>query len=164
MPAFEHVYGGQGISPEGQAITFPAGRALQLLGPSLSVVVSVTQEHQNALSLAGTAVPPAVPGMGLIDTGASFTAVDESVCQQLGLKPTGVVRMAHASGSAVRNTYPIQIIFPGTGLPNLFLPSAVSVNLAIGQGPKHIVLIGRDLLLHLRVVYNGPMGRVEIYF
>ena len=163
MPVFERNYFGQGFNPQGKPSNLPPRHVLQTVGPSLNIVLSVTEEHQRALSSKGRSIPQPVSGAALIDTGASLTAVDEEVCRQLGLQPTGIVNISHANGSTPRNTYPIQIIFPGTPLPSLLLASALSVDLSCGT-PRHIALLGRDLLSNLRMVYNGPVGRIEIMF
>jgi hypothetical protein len=87
--------------------------------------------------------------------------VDESVCQKLGLAPTGEMLMGHAGGAEKRLCYPIQIVFPQMPMPPLICPTAASVNLSGGK-QSYILLLGRDLLMRMRLVYNGPMGRIEI--
>ena len=89
--------------------------------------------------------------------------MDETVCQKLGIQPTGQMKTAHAGGSEMRACYPIQIIFPEIPFPPFVNPRAMSVNLQFGKTP-YLLLFGRDLLARLKFVYNGPVGRIEIAF
>ena len=163
MPLFELQYALEGQTQDKkQRVRVPPPLALRTLGPTLSVIVSVTKEHGANLIKAGLPIPDSVPGAALIDTGAAITCVDQGVCQALGLRPTGVVMLGHAGGKEERPCYPIQVHFPGS-LPPLYCPSACSIKLAEGKQP-HIMLIGRDLLIRLKMVYNGPQGRIELAY
>ena len=164
MPLFEFQHLLERQSPDKkQRVRVAPPQALHLIGPTLRVVISVTKEHEANLVKVAQPTPEPVPGGALIDTGASFTCVADHVCQKLGLQPTGMVTLGHAGGKEDRLCYPIQVSFPGSPLPPLYCPRACSVNLAEGQ-QGHIMLIGRDLLRHFRMVYNGPRGRIELDF
>lgn len=163
MPVFEHQYRGDANGPDGQKMRLPNHAALQRTGPILQVVISPTRQHLDSLAENNKAIPQPVSGFALIDTGATSTAVDESVCRELNISPTGAARTAHAGGSEIRQCYPIQVSFPGSGLPSTVIPTAMSVNLQFGKKP-YVLLLGRDLLSRLRLVYNGPMGRIEVAF
>ena len=164
MPLFERSYEGVLRSPDGKTKErIPPHIILQRTGPLLEVKISVTPEHQKKLAEQGTSPPEAIQGFALIDTGASITAVDEGVCEQLGLTPTGRVKLHHATGTEDRSCYPIQIFFPGTALPPMGNPQAVSCKLEGGQ-PRLLLLFGRDLLSRMRMVYHGPAGRIELAF
>ena len=58
-------------------------------GPLLNVNLSVSYARQKALAKSGVAIPNAVPARGLVDTGASCTAIDPTVIQALQISPTG---------------------------------------------------------------------------
>ena len=163
MPLFETVYGGKGKLKDGREVAVPPRTVLQRMGPCLPVIISATQEHQDTLVQRGIEVPNPISGTGLIDTGASVTAVDEDVCRKMALTVTSAMQVSHPGGNETRACYAIQIHFPGTPIPPLIAPMAISVNLGGGQ-PPYILLISRDLLAHLRMVYNGPMGRIELAF
>jgi len=163
MPLFEIQYGGKTQGADGKPQVVPPAVVLQHMGPFLQVAVAVHPQHAEKLITQGQQPPEAVTGMALIDTGASITAVDEAVCQKLGLTPTGVIPMSHAGGSEQRNCYSIQILFPGSPLPSVTIPLAASCNLGAGTQP-YIVLFGRNLLARLKMVYNGPAGRIELAF
>jgi len=145
MPIFEHSYRGDIATPDGKKVKAPRGFILQQVGPFLQVTISQTKQHIEAVTRKGETIVSPISGLALIDTGASSTAVDESVCKKLGLSPTGQMTTAHAGGSEVRPCYPIQIIFPGTPLPAVTSARAMSVNLQFGKSPL-VLLFGRDLL------------------
>ena len=121
----------------------------------VQVTVSVGQQIATQILQKGGTLPPPVSGLALIDTGASSTCVDETAAQQLQLPVIDVVKVASASHAAAdQNVYPIQIEVVG-------LPITVSAPRAIGaplEPQGIIVLIGRDVLQHCVLVYNGPTG------
>ena len=163
MPVFETTYGVTGKGPDGQEIQISPNQILRELGPTLQVTISPTQQHLASLAENSQDIPNPKIGIALIDTGASVTAVDEEVCRQLGIPPTGQAHTSHAGGNELRACYPIQLTFPGSPLPQILVPRAMSVNLHVGAAP-HILLMGRDILSNVRMVYNGPRGRLEIAF
>lgn len=100
-------------------------------------------------------MPTPYEGHALIDTGASITAVDQGVLEQLGLFPTGVVTVATPAGPALQPVYTCEISFPGTPIPRL------PFNRVIGSQISDLgytALIGRDVLRYFQLVYNGPDG------
>jgi predicted aspartyl protease len=163
MPVVEMNFGGE-AKREGKVSRLSGRDALSFLGPTLTVAISIPPEYQAKLQSTGLPIPSPVVGNALIDTGASKTAVDENVCLKLGLKPTSVIKMAHAGGAENRYCYPILIqLLVGISIAPILIPIAASVNLNVGKQP-HILLIGRDFLSNIRMVYNGPMGRIELIF
>jgi hypothetical protein len=109
----------------------------------------------------GKAIPPAVSGLALIDTGANICGIDEAALQQLGIPPFGYMPIHTPAGLSNQNTYPASLSFPGTPIPNItftdFLGSSLSA-----QGI--LVLIGRNVLKDFVLVYNGPGGHVALAF
>jgi predicted aspartyl protease len=98
------------------------------------------------LSLSGTA---------LIDTGATTTCIDEAIAQQLNLPAIDVISIASASHAASKqNVYPALIEVVGMAIKFNAL-RAIGVPLT-NQGIH--VLIGRDLLQHCTLFYNGLIG------
>ena len=62
-----------------------------LAGALIDLTVGPSLHRQHALRKVGQPVPAAVRVRGLIDTGASLTAIDPTVLQALNLTPTGAV-------------------------------------------------------------------------
>lgn len=120
--------------------------------------VAVSAPRRAALVAAGQAVPNPVAIRGLLDTGASNTAVDPSVLTALGITPTGTALVnTPTTGTAPQtvNQYDIGIVIPapsGTPLFSQTLPVISSELLAV-QGFH--ALIGRDILSQCVFVYNG---------
>lgn len=107
----------------------------------------------------GGTLPAPISGWGLIDTGASSTCIDEGEAQKLGLPAIDVVPMASASHSlTMANVYALSIEIAG-------LPIAINVPRAIGAALSSqglLLLIGRDLLRHCTLFYNGLTGEITI--
>jgi hypothetical protein len=108
-------------------------------------------------------IPTPVPGIGLIDTGATFTCIEETILSSaLQLDPIGVVNTGTANGPVQQSAYPGHIVFPTEGW-SIDIGQVVGVNLA-GQTvdepvPKPIIaLLGRNFLERCVFIYNGTMG------
>lgn len=155
MPILNVQLGGEAQKPDGTKVAIPPQAALLQRGPIVQVSVNVgTAIAQQVLQQGGTLPAPAT-GLALIDTGATSTCVDDQAAQQLQLPAIDVVTVASASHpSTQQNVYPIQIEVVG-------LPIMVDAPRAIGAPLKAqglLVLIGRDVLQHTVLVYNGPTG------
>jgi len=119
------------------------------------------------LRAAGQPIPPPVVGRGLIDTGASSTAIDPSVIQSLGLLPRGTINILTPSTGAVPhvcNQYDISLIIlmtpPQFHVASLTIPVVESQ--LLNQGIH--ALIGRDVLSNGMFVYNGKANTISIAF
>ena len=95
----------------------------------------------------------------MIDTGASVTCVDDETAQKLQLPIIDVVRMASAShASHQANVYPIKVTITG-------LPIGINAPRAVGAALKTqglIALLGRDILMHCTMHYNGVAGEITL--
>lgn len=109
----------------------------------------------------GKPIPQPQVQTALLDTGASFTAIEESVLRGLGLQPVGLTPVSTPSGQTIHATYACKISSPGTPIPPLMLNAVVGCQL---QGFGHIALIGRDILRHFLLVYNGVEGSWTLAF
>ena len=103
--------------------------------------------------------------MAHLDTGASHTTIDEKLAAELGLVPIGSSLMYTAAGPKDVKSYAISISFPDTGLRGYRL----TVNDCIlpydetsgGLHPNNFaVLLGRDIMAHWNIVWNGPTSTV----
>jgi predicted aspartyl protease len=93
----------------------------------------------------------------LIDTGASHTCIDDDAAQELKLPVIDAANMCSATQTVARaNVYPIQIEMTG-------LPISIGVPRALGAALKAqglLLLIGRDVLQHGILTYNGVAGQI----
>lgn len=129
-------------------------------GPCIQVTVSVAQAIAEQLVQQGKVVPEPISGMALIDTGASSTCIDQGAAEKLGVPVINVVKMASASHAETdANVYPIAIEIIGPGI-NI---NATAMGAALAAQDL-LVLIGRDVLQHGMLVYNGVAGSITLSF
>jgi predicted aspartyl protease len=159
VPILNVQLGGEALAPDGRTIPVPPQIALTQRGPVVQVTVSVGRAIAQQILQQGGSLPPPVSGLALIDTGATTTCVDDAAAQQLALPVIDVVAVASASHSSTeQNVYPISVEVVG-------LPIAIDAPRAIGAplaAQGLLVLIGRDLLQHCVLVYNGVSGHFSL--
>jgi len=136
--------------------------------PIINLAVSVSAARRAALQAANAPIPPIQPVRRLVDTGASHTCIDPSVFQALQLQPTGSVPMHTPSTGGVpmaADTYDVGIIIASTPTsapfqkPNMQVSAA---DLLASQGFH--VLVGRDILSHCVMTYNGSMQLLTVAY
>ena len=139
----------------------PSG--LREMGAYFPIEVPVPTPIADLLTKQGTSIPSPVSGVGLIDTGATLTCIEETLLvSALRLNPIGVVNSGTANGPVRQNVYPGRIVFP-TKSWSMDFGRVVGVNLT-GQvirepEPRPIVaLLGRNFLERCVFIYNGTMG------
>jgi len=159
VPILNIQFSGEAQGPDGTTVAVPPKTALLQRGPVIQVSVTVGQAIAQQVLLQGGTLPPPISGVALIDTGATSTCVDDEAAQRLQLPAIDVVTVASASHSSTsQNVYPIQIEVVG-------LPIKVEAPKAIGAPLKAqglLLLIGRDVLQHALLVYNGPPGTFSL--
>jgi hypothetical protein len=115
VPILHVQYDVQGQTPDGQTIQLPPQIALLQGGPLVQVVIGLAQSLAEQLVQQGHAVPQPISGVGLVDTGASTTCIDDALAQQLKLPAIDVVQMTSASHAGTQaNVYPIQMEIVGS--------------------------------------------------
>jgi hypothetical protein len=136
--------------------------ALALVGAFFEIEIHVPQKIAEVMSKSGQAVPSGISGLGLIDTGATMTCIEENILISLGLNPIGKVNSGTANGPKACNVYPARIVFPTKGW-TFDIGQVVGVDLT-GQSiqidpPKPLIaLLGRNLLQRSVFIYNGITG------
>lgn len=133
---------------------------LQEQGLLLGIEISASETLAAALHTNGKSIPQPISGDALVDTGASCCCVEESHLISLGLQPIGQTEVRSPNGIRSQNLYFVRLTFPGTPIPPLELRV---VGVQMNQGTT-ISLIGRDVLRHYVLIYNGPMGCYTIAF
>jgi len=134
----------------------PAG--LASTGPIIPVELSIPDELARFFSEKNMPIPAPITGNALIDTGASITAVDLTLIQQLGINPVGVSTVFTPQGQAAQELFPIKLAFPGTTI-------ILSLNAVLGSELRNqniVALIGRNILARCILVYNGPLGNISL--
>jgi hypothetical protein len=129
-------------------------------GLLLTAELHVTDSLAQVLLAQNAPVPTAISGLALVDTGASICAVDESAAIRLGLQPVGQSRVSGVGGTQMRNVYVGKIMFPGTPIP----PQQWTLSGAELKDQNLLLLIGRDILRHCVLIYNGPQGCYTLAF
>lgn len=153
MPVFSHFW-----RTESGEVDIPR---LQRSGPVLMVQISVHPTHEKKIIEDEGEPPTPIDGLGLVDTGASSTCVDESILNQLNIPTIASSDVWTPHGSGPQNIYPCQISFPGTPLPDIPFNRVLGSNL---EGFGAIALIGRDVLSQCLLVFNGVEGNWTISF
>jgi hypothetical protein len=137
-------------------------------GLVLTAVIGVSQPRQSALAAANQPVPSAARVEALVDTGASHSCVDPSVLSQLNLSPTGQTRINTPSTGgqpALVDQYDVSLlILTAPNQQPLYRPAmpVVASELVVQQGFH--VLLGRDVLRHCLLVYDGLTGLFSLAY
>jgi hypothetical protein len=89
-----------------------------------------------------------------IDTSFVITRIQEGVATSLGLTPTGTVCITSSTALAYEaHLYNIRLVFPQNNL--VFEVQAIEVPYMVRQHARIKCLIGRDILQHTVLTYNG---------
>ena len=136
----------------GETVQLTQREALKIAGPCIEGVITVSDAQQRALVERNEGFEQR-GGMILIDTGASVSCFDDNVARELKLPIVGAGKMHSASHSESNvAVYAGKLILPSLAIN---VKNAVGANLA-AQGL--IALIGRDILEHGTLFYNGIDG------
>lgn len=159
MPILHSQLSGKGQTPDGKTVDLPPSIPLQQKGPVIQVTFGLADSVAQEWAKQGLQLPGTHSGLALIDTGASTTCIDEAIAQTLGLPIVDVGKMTSATHQDhPSNIYPIKIAVNGTAI-NINVPKAMGANLQV-QGL--VVLIGRDVLSHCTLHYNGLNGQFTL--
>lgn len=159
MPILHTQLAGQARTPDGRIVPVSPAIALQQRGPIVQVAVSLPESVAKALVQQGKPVPQPATGLGLLDTGASNTCIDDEAAQSLQLPVIDVGSMCSASHARTpSNIYPIQ--FSLIGFP-MQLQSPRTMGAALKEQGL-LLLVGRDVLAHCTLFYNGLTGQITL--
>jgi len=126
-------------------------------GPIIDIKVMQTSQRVEALKKAGQKYNSPVVVLGLIDTGASISALDSGIITSLGLTPRDKVSIVTPStGSAYQKRMSYDALFiagENTSEPLSKTIQVVECDLA-SQG--FFALIGRNFLEACQFIYDGP--------
>lgn len=141
-----------------RSFTFNLPR-LRESGPACQVVIQPSEPVIEKLKAENKRIPR-VSVLALIDTGASTTAVSHKVVKKLKLVPRGTARVytSHKKPET-RNEFDISLSFDARTCLTI-----VKVLDATLQSHDIDCLIGRDVLEHGVLTYNGPKKQVKLAF
>jgi hypothetical protein len=142
------------------------GRTLTETGPLVAVEVGIPDALKQHLSGKGLPVPAPVAGFALVDTGASSTAVDNSVFTALGVAHINEIDTDTPHGSGRSKIYPASVTFPGMNVHELRMEQLIGCQLKwkTKDDKEIIMLLGRDLLAWFVFIYNGPGSEITLCF
>jgi hypothetical protein len=129
-------------------------------GPTIDLAVAIGRARQHRLGARGNPVPSPATVRALIDTGSDLPVVHQQVLQQLGVLATGSVRVRRpGTGGGFRLAAMFDVQFSIGGVTPGATWISTRVVGAAQATPTILALIGRDVLEHCTLFYNGP--RVE---
>ena len=134
---------------------------LERVGPRLPVEISLSGALASQYTKGHHKIPQPASGFALFDSGASSTCVDESILSQLGLMAQDTIDISTPSGRSKRSRYTAKVSFPGCPLPDI--DPAIVIGLEL-RNQGYIALLGRDLMRHMIMIYDGPGARVTFAF
>ena len=128
-------------------------------GPLIHVFVSASAPRVAALTNAGQTAPPAHLAKLVVDTGASLTAIDKAILQQLNLTATGKTPIHTPSTQGqphLTDQYDVGLTIFGHGNAVVYLTTALPVIEGSFKAQGIDGLLGRDVLAVARLTYGGP--------
>jgi len=125
-------------------------------GPCIPIEMSLPKTLLSQLQEQGQTIPESVKGNVLVDTGASISAIDNSVVQKLNLNPIGVTTIGTAGDPIETNEYTVRFVFPHFRID---IGKVIALNLTRF---KIEAIIGRDLLSRFLLIYHGPASRFTL--
>jgi hypothetical protein len=142
---------------------------LKFHGPIITTGLTITQAHSDALLAAGDPVPSPVPCRFLVDTGADGCVVKHDFAVKAGLKLINAnVPLQGVGVDTTGKAYIGRVLF---GIPSKVLAGAqhnIYVDTQINSGDLKSTLIdgliGRDVLQHFVMTYDGKTGRVTLRY
>ncbi len=107
-------------------------------------------------------VPPIIDTLAEIDTGVLITRIQEGVATSLGLEPAGTVKITTATTPVYEAyLYRIRLLFPSG---DAFEVDAIEVPYMVRPHVRIKCLIGRDILKHSILTYNGFVNTFSLNF
>lgn len=149
-------YGGKGkVEKDGKELTIaiPPDIVLSHTGPFIEVAITHPRIVQEELKSKAKAAP-IVNVKALIDSGASNTVISPRVANELGLVHTGFQKVFSVQDEQKQPVYFGFIMFPwgsGKEIPIVSCPLR-----------NFDCIVGRDIIRHWHLSYNGPDGSIVI--
>ncbi|MCK4232928.1 retroviral-like aspartic protease family protein [candidate division WOR-3 bacterium] len=143
------------VDGEERVIQIPPPIVLARLGPFLKVTISHPRIVQEDFQKKSKSSPSKVI-KAMIDTGASGTVIKPEIAEELRLIHTGYQNVSSVQDEQKRPVYYGLIIFHWGSAKEIPMVSCPL------KGSEFDCLIGRDILKHWHLTYNGPNGSIVI--
>ena len=130
---------------------------LQLFGPTIPVRLGYDPLHRHTATL-----PPDIPEYvhyALVDTGAGTCCVDAKLAATLGLPVVDQQPMGGVHGQELTNFHIAQMWLPSLEFSMTGLFAGLDLE---GGGFAQRAIVGRNLLAHHKMTYDGPTGSVML--
>ena len=134
-------------------------------GAVIDVCVAIGRPWQQQLARLGTPVPQPMTIRALIDTGSDLSAVHPQILHQMGVNRAGSVQIRRpGSGSGYRLAALFEVQFSIGGIvPGVPWIATRAAGVA-PSSPSVLALIGRDILKHCTLFYNGPRDELTLSY
>ncbi len=135
---------------------------LEREGPIISVVIKPPFSLTEQIKASGQPIPT-TRLRAIIDTGAQSSSVSHTELQSIGLFPRNIKTLIGTAGQK-------ECAFYDIGLEIAFGKTAGEVSFELEVAGLDLdlfgvyVLIGRDILRHCKLIYNGASGEYELEF
>ena len=138
-------------------------------GPIITTTLTITSAHRDALTAAGDPVPAGVACRFLLDTGADGCVVKHEFAARAGLKLINANAPLHGVGvDTSGKAYMGRVVFGVASRVVAGVQHHVYVDTQIMSGDLKTALfdglIGRDVLQHFTLTYDGQSGRVTMKY
>jgi hypothetical protein len=132
-------------------------------GAVIDLAVAVGPTWQQQIAAQRTPAPSPITVRALIDTGADLSVVHPHILQQLGGRATGKVRIRRpGAGGGFRLAALSDVEFAIGGVSHGALWISTRVIGVAPSTPTVLALVGRDVLGHCTLFYNGPRGELTL--
>jgi hypothetical protein len=138
--------------------------ALHHFGPVARVTIGMTETDANVVRHSGAPVLQPIHGGALIDTGATFSALDHEVIAELGLQPVGRLDVAGFDATYTQLRYDAQLVFEDGMHLEIVASGAQLRRPSESPIPGYEALLGRDVLAIATLTYDGVEERVSLQF
>jgi hypothetical protein len=130
-------------------------------GPIIRVVVMPPESEMEAGRAIGLEYPTPVPIMALIDTGSPFTIINKVHATNRRLRLTNPnVPLRTIGGRSIGEEHCCSLSFPESDLPRIDVMGIVAAKFS--REPSHACLIGRDVIKHWNICFDGRSHTVTI--
>ena len=140
-------------------LTAPIGRA----GAFVEVELSLTgyEIHRRQSGAVRASIPLPIRGRGLLDTGSEVSIISNVAAEALSLDAMRTVPVTTSTGTGGGPVYSAQITLGWNQRPRA---RALETNV-VGQPLRGIhMLIGRDILRHGQLTWDGPAAVATLRF